>query len=1075
MISSIADVAIGGFNPLSLILDASDTEISHAAISEYAVNSLIPLVVLGPGSSTDSVFYSDYSIVCEHSNIKSLLSHFNTSTLGLIWTFNQANLDLQALVMNNSPGSISQNVISTVTQLEISSLLIKVMKMQGIQSYVFFGDKKLCSHYETALRSSYLETKGYLGLFLDQCIYQVSHNGSMILTHPSRIKASSYASYVLLSVEPYLNLLTTVELTNFEIYRLYQQMSSDCIHSIVNIQNSTRTVVGSVTNGKVKIINPILYYGGIYQRVVYPKPIIKISANTGTLNPPGTPPVYPNQLFHEGTYFAVAKINRDSILLPNFDLVLFDGVNCGVSVFNSSFSKACFQAIKSEMGIAFIPQMYSILNNVMPQLAALKINVPLIGGVGASDVISSKTLYPMFTRTVNGASNFVKSWANLVHVFGWKKLSIFYTADSFGSTNYQTMYSLQGEYGYEFVNDNQYRKLQTIYTYEQTMNFTEALQNVLDIGSNIVFISASDPTAFYILERFYDLGVRRGDLTFIFFIVTMPEALYMGNYTKRAELLHGCFMLYTVSWVGEYGDIIKHDFLNYYNETWMRSFFIDAATTAANTASFLMSQGKSYENATEFMIAQRSTRMQGASGIVSFDSSSNDRNLYLFGLLNMYQDNITGKWIEDEIAYISPVGIIYFTLIKEPVWSSGTMPFDMKTNYSDCPFRQDQIVPSPIGVDIKAGVSLVLLAFVLLLTIYILRHITKYKIAMLSAKCIATFQDYLALGFLIVESFQVISIGPTFSTFNTFLSNLSDYISLNLSKAISFKDQTFWGIFYAMLALGFAWLSILTISHIKMRRFFVGFINRIESIKPKTIPIMSNYFFLPLLVTMLSILACDYAIGSSLTQSYLNYDCNQSCWISNHIQKVVPAAILIIAYVPLAILHRTLWQENNSELNIRATSIYLVIKNLVYVVLVILEKTIKDSYSLAHGVVFCIIIAGMLGYLIVRPPFNFDRANLWARILISCVLWNSVICTISGNIYSQSYAWLLLQLMGWLSLIIIGAVLQSRLPPSFVVTLKGRNIVSLFRFAFGLAEYDKSSYHIVNEKEGSYEELSIEE
>ena len=75
----------------------------------------------------------------------------------------------------------------------------------------------------------------------------------------------------------------------------------------------------------------------------------------------------------------------------------------------------------------------------------------------------------------------------------------------------------------------------------------------------------------------------------------------------------------------------------------MRSFFIDTVFVISNTISFLMNQGLQYENNTLFMSTVRNVRMQGVSGIISYDVLSNNRNLYYFNLYNFYQDNVTEK------------------------------------------------------------------------------------------------------------------------------------------------------------------------------------------------------------------------------------------------------------------------------------------------------------------------------------------------------------------------------------------------------------------------------------------------
>ena len=227
------------------------------------------------------------------------------------------------------------------------------------------------------------------------------------------------------------------------------------------------------------------------------------------------------------------------------------------------------------------------------------------------------------------------------------------------------------------------------------------------------------------------------------------------------------------------------------------------------------------------------------------------------------------------------------------------------------------------------------------------------------------------------------------------MSDISQLLSLNLANVISFKDQTFWVIFYAILSLTYAWILILLISALRVR--LCGRLkSKIEMIKIISIPIIPNYMFLPITVVLLCILSCDKAIGADLHEFYLNYDFNQFCWTDSHLSKVIPASFLIMTYIPFAILYRTLWQEGNTQANIRTDSLYLVLKNIAYVALVVLGKTLKNDYSLAHAFVYGGIILAIFVVLNVKTPYNYDRATLWSKVLVVCVSWNCLICICWG-------------------------------------------------------------------------------
>ena len=1057
------DLIIVNTNHLSLIIDDSQSDINHSKISTFAIGIEVPLIIFGPGENSDFVFYSEKTIECETEAIISFLDYFQIQQVGIVWSYSENNLQLQKTLTNLLPNSESVNIGNLSLKTDITRLILKTLKLDGTQYFIFLGDKKLCSVYESSVEAASLNAEGYIGIYLDECIYQLSLNGSIIISSSALSNSTSYYNYLLNQIVPYLKVFQIFDLSNFQLYREFQSIFRECSFEVFNIQNTKKKKVGTILNKNVTISNPILYYGGNFTRVINSSPTIWISANTGFTNPPGNSNIYQNQKYQKGTYFAVNKINQDHSLLPNFNLKLYDQINCGVSVFVANFSKQCILQNKKNFGIGYIPTQYSSNGPFILQMYSLGIKVPMVGGVGSSGGLSNKTTYPTFTRVASPSSYFGKTWANFIQIIGWRNIPIIYTNESFGLAIYNIINSLSEAYNYTIINNASYRVIPLLVSRKDVDPYMESLQNILDIGANIVFLAMSDPSPFYVIEAFYDLGVRRGDLNFIIFTITGSDALNVtgGNYTKRAELLSGILMIYNADWVGEYGRQLQQEMIDYNGSYWMRSFFIDAVYTIAHTADFLLNQGKQIQNTTEFMLAQRKTRFQGASGIVSFDSASNDRNLYLFHLYNVFQDNITQEWHQVAVGVIAPVSIIYYTSTQSITWADGgsTTPQDMKSNYLNCPFRESQIQISQNGKSIKIGVSIGLLVVVAFLTIIVIKRIKNRSIMMLQLKCVANFEDYLTLGFIFIECFQLIAIGPSFLSFDIFISNLSEYTSLNLSKAISFSGTTFWIVFYLMLIASYMWIFILLMSSLQLQRLLGSFAHRIESIKALLIPIMSNYLFIPVVVSILSILACDNSISNELDQSYLNYDCNLWCWRNSHISRVIPASFLIVIYVPLAILYRTIWQENNTNLNVKANSLYLSIKNIAYVALIVLEKIIKTDYDLVFGIIFILVIIAFFIFIVLRKPFNFDRANLWSRIMLAIILWNTLICILNMSINAYYIIWLSFQLIGWIIIITVGLFMQSKLSPSLLITLKGKKIGDLFRFAFGLDSFNKSAFN----------------
>ncbi|OMJ72361.1 hypothetical protein SteCoe_29228 [Stentor coeruleus] len=1053
----------------SLIIDLTNSELQHEYLSLLSIENEVLLLILGSGTGIDWVFYSEPSIQCQHSAIKAFFNHFNHSNPSILHTQNDISIQLKEIFHYENHFGIHLNTGISSNIEEISHMLGMCIKIKGIQALGVLGDKELCLAHSNAIKMSYLEKEGNIILYTNECIYQVNTTGSFILVPKSMEDSENNADYFQKSFRRYFDIVKNMLFNKYNVKRVWEESMRKCVYVLVNIVDGNKKIVGEYDNGDFMVFNEMRFFGGKNVSSWYKKPIITISANTGFTNPLGYPSVYQNSKFQQGTYFAVEKINKDRIFFNNYELVLYDKVDCGVSIFDYNYSKECYIKHLPYMGYAHIPSLYAVTPGVMNLLKDLGSNLPFVGGAGSSIILSNKKLFPTFTRVVTPINYFAEAWTKLIGIFGWKNIVLFYTNETFGNAMYDVFIKNEKILGYKILNDEKYRAVEQIMNNSTIDKYYEHMRNALSLGCNLFFLPMADPAPFFWIEGLYDLGVRRGNLTFIFFTLTGTDAISSpgGNPIKRKELLHGSFLIYNAAWVNEYGESMRAEYLKYSNITWSRSFFIDAVYSSAYTINFLMSQGRFYENHTEFINAQRSIRMVGCTGVISFDHSSNDRNLYYFNVYNFYEDS-NGIYRDAAIGLIAPLSTVYYTVLKDPIWPGGVQPLDMMKNYENCPFRENQIIESSIGKGIKIGISLGLLVLVFVITLLIFRKISYRNLVMLNHKCYATFEDYLTIGFIFVETLQIIAIGPEFQAFNQFLSNLSEILSLNLVRATTFKDTIFWIIFYTTMSFSYFWLIILLLSLFNIPRFFRSFTNKIISLKEMSIPIMSNYLFIPVLVCILSIPSCTKAIGSELKDTYLDYDCNIKCWDNFHIALVITACFLIIVYVPLAILYRTLWQEENTNITIRAHSKYLVFKNLFYVSLIILSKIIKTSYQLTYSLVYIIGIIGMFVFIIkIKNPYNFDRANLWTKILMVCVFWNTLLSILCYSLHIWSYVWFILQMIGISSILIWGLIIQSKLPPSMVISKKGKNIVELFRFAFGIEKSQKAvySYYSVEQDE----------
>ena len=1057
------------YDSISMIIVITQDIIEHKTLKAYSETYLIPLIFLESGSPSLYTFYTNLAFKCVSEAIISVFEYFSLSRPSIVWPYSSENLNIIQSIRQTSPSSFIQlSLLPSQTSQQVSTTLNKILKQQAIQNYIFLPHETFCSILSEAFQTSFLVQKGNFALFFSSCIYQVSLSGSLILTESGSELIETQKDYKTWQIKKIFRIFSKTGLSNEEIVmRLEEELNGKCKFNIVNLKNSTREVVGEVDEGQVKVFESIVYLGGVMDRTSFNASRVVVSANTGSFNPNGQPPVYSNVDYHQGSYFAVEKINRDHKILPRHSAYLYDKVDCGITIFDYNYSRDCFRKHRPEMGVAYVPTLFSMNLPLQKQLYSLNLTIPFISGMGSSGLLSNSSEFPYFVRTVSPSSQFSIAWANLIRLYGWTKIAAHYTNDSFGTAAYNVLLNCQSEFGFKFINNEKYRSVGYVYDHDSLTAYHENMRDSINLGCNLIFLIMGDPAAFFWLEGFYDLGVRRGDFTFVFFTVTGLTNFKAANadLKKRKELMHGSLVIFNAAWVGEYGEAVKQEYLKYRNDSWGRSYYIDTVFSAVETTGFLLNQGKAYEDISVFMQALRNIRFVGATGIVSFESGTNDRNLATFNLFNFYEDDL-GNWHDDAVALISPLGTVYYTVLKETVWVNGELPKPMKNNYLNCPFRKDQIQRSEPALKIKIGVSVTVLLITSILSLYSFKNMRIKYLNPLRIKSYIVFEDYVTFGFILLEGFQMLSIGPSFQSFNSFLSDLSAMLSMNLSKLATFKDNTFWIIFYSMVILSYTWTAMILFSHFRIFKFFNKLYKKLDSFNLIMIPIMSNYLFMPTIVCLISILMCDNAISQDYTDSYLNYDCNLFCWKDAHLTYSVLACFQIVVYIPIAIYYRTLWQEQHYGINIRTSSKFLILKNIAVVVLVVVGKILKDDYQLAHGLIFLsIIIILFLSIIIIKLPYNYDRANLWCKVILICVIWNTVVCIASNNLMNENLVSVILQFSGWIVIVLSGFYFQTRLPENMLVSKKGRSIVDLFRFAFGLGSYKESRYVFEEEQD----------
>ena len=832
----------------------------------------------------------------------------------------------------------------------------------------------------------------------------------------------------------------------------------------MNIQQGQKKLIGTVINGKISIDPPVEFLGGVKDLKYFKSPAITISANTGSYNPLGQDRAYSNEGYQQGTYFAVEKINRDLILFPHHKFELYDNVNCGVSIFDFEFAKNCFFEIRSEMGVAHIPTAFPFTLSTLKLLDYYNLSIPFVGGIGSSGLLSNKSEYPYFVRTVSPSTDWAVAWANLIRLYSWNEIVVHYSNDGYAGSAYKVLHQMQKTHGFKFINDEKYRQVDYIYSYEDLAPYYNHIRNSMSVGCNIIFLILGEPAGYFWLEGFYDLGARRGDFTFLLFADNGLSNFYAdnANVKKRKELMHGTLIVNNGAWVGDYGAQVKQEFLRFYNDSWGKSYFIDAVFAAGTTTEFLMNQGKAFEDPSIFMQALRNIRFLGTTGVISFDSGTNNRNINYFNVFNFYEDE-NKTWHDDAVALISPLGSVYFTVLKQTVWSNGKFPHSRKKYYLNCSVFQDQVRDSSsnsIQYSIISTIFIVSCIFTIILT----KFLNIEKLKMIDKKAMIDSRDYFALAFILIEALQIASIGPSFSSFNKILSDVAHLVAIDVFKQENLTKNSFWGLFITITLITCLWILLNLMAFIKILKKSSTLMHMVNKSIYLSIPIMTNYLFIPIIVCLITIIKCDKAIGDKYTESFLNLDCTLFCWKGDHISYSVLSCLLITVFISLTIFHGIMCNSQISN-HIKICPVYFIINKMFEVAIILLSKVFKGYNEL----LFCFICISLLFLLliisiIIKKPYNYDRANLWCKLILVCLIWNTTVC-LSEILFIRSKPLLIvIQLLGWLIIIVIGLFMQKRLPENLLISQKGRSVVELFKFGFGILSF-KSSFYIIRDSE----------
>jgi hypothetical protein len=312
---------------------------------------------------------------------------------------------------------------------------------------------------------------------------------------------------------------------------------------------------------------------------------------------------------------------------------------------------------------------------------------------------------------------------------------------------------------------------------------------------------------------------------------------------------------------------------------------------------------------------------------------------------------------------------------------------------------------------------------------------------------------------LVAEALQFAVLGPDFKSLSELLDDLTKTLTVDLNKIISFRNGTYWLALDMTFGIIAVWVFLNAAACLCLGEKALNccVMRLIEELSLVSLPLLGNVCFVPIVSILIDVFICDQAVGYgslSYGDSILAKDCYAQCWDMTHALYVLFASLSLAIYVPSAILLRPIWHDYQNSLHIKTFPLFQVVKSVVQVTLICLNKTLKHWHPTVYAILFLCILTVFLTCSILIKAYNYSRVNLWQRLSLVGVGILALIALLNDTVYrSSDFKLVILVVILWFFLIstshtVFGVIFQQVFLPSLLYRKKGRDFSKILRFAF---------------------------
>lgn len=953
-----------------------------------------------------------------------------------------------------------------------NSIISRFVKTSGIKTFILITEAESSADIQFELINNNMMREGIGILASPYSSPGINYDGVLKLAYKGQEYANSTSQLIFQVLKLLLNNLDqAIEKNSFNdinsalisIFHLHIPTEK---FELFNIQNSTIIQIEetNVNSSVIYDINAIQWIGGGKNPPSNSKTQINFSLSAGITDINNAAQIG-NQNMMNGVYIAVEDMNNDTNRLPGFEFKSVD-IPCYTS--SSNINTSCYNTYSDNFGIFHMSphsEAYSIL--LYNYLTQFDLNL-----FGTSDGLKmeNKNNYPMYISTGIPYKYEVNALLQVIKLMGFNSIAVVRSNSS--SAIEWSNWAIEDAKNYKIsILNNISNNILNISSSGSIVNGDSIIKDIVNSQSRIIIAAIAENSLLEMFSKFIDLELEPGDVYVAVRSLNVEAIANISNpnFNKTKGMILGTFVTVSAFFQGDVGkrteSILKNRFKSYSRRT---CDYYDDFMLGANAVEVLINSGKDYEKSTNIMREARKAKFQGCNGIIKVIDYTNLREseMYIVNQIK-YKDGI---YVKPEVAYYYPTGSTVFQIAEELFWTPSGLPSSIRINDWPCPFKPSRLKVFNEGRVIVWIICSIISLFTVINTIFIWKKFWTNDIKTLTEKQEISFQDSVLLLTVLVELFQIASMGPDIENLSGFMKSVASSVSYSIEDFVNLKSGIFWYVLLSIMLCSSYWTILCIVWLFNLhKRYYSFFIFRFFGWSIINImPILGNLMFIPIISTLLNVFLCDKSLSDSFFDSILDKDCFQKCWNSIHLSYAIPCGLFILIYQPLAVYFRPIWQEYLPLLHIKTQPKFLMIKSVYQILLILLNKTLKRYDDYVHAIVYCILIFIYIVVLHVVKAFNYGLLNMWQRIGNIAVLWLALMCMGLKLVPEKVYIWIIVLLLGWILLLIIGFLLQKKKYPSLLYRVEQKSIEKIIRWMIGLEdgkEMFKSANYAYDENE----------